>query len=346
VRCPSIEIHGQRELIRSTASTPGLNFPSKLTLNAYYKRQILPQGSTAELILQSSEHPRLDYIAREEKDGSSDGLLKDYIGVYDPATGKLQLVEVPKLTLRSTLRSEMDELREERDRIAAAKSSNTAKRHALASEFGSKKSKKAIANMTENAIARNKASDAGAGPKDETVSSAVLQGMSSTTNDMPTKEALAAAVDSSKPRPPANIAAEYPSDVYTIDAVIGKDLIGLIPVKDWVDASEAGEGVEVHSRFVARRILKLAKAKEFQKLKVLKFILLCMNFSNALRSRGKGAKTVPHKDQLMLAMGEDVPAPVVDAIRRKFASEYVYVADHDQREVTMLTNTLLTGITT
>jgi DNA-directed RNA polymerase I subunit RPA49 len=217
----------------------------------------------------------------------------------------------------------MEEMREERERIAAVKASMTAKRHALAAEFGSKKSRKAIQDMAENAITQGRAQGAKAGTKDEAVASAVLQNMSTTTSGMPTKEAIAAAVDASKPRPVANLAAEYPSEVYPVDTIVGKDLLAIIPIKDWVDAAEAGQAVNVHSQFVAKRIFKLAKAKELQKLKILRFILLCVNFNAALKSKGRGPKTVPPKDKLLAEMGENAPGPVVDAIRRRFASEYV-----------------------
>ncbi|KAF2652336.1 DNA-directed RNA polymeras-like protein I 49 kDa polypeptide [Lophiostoma macrostomum CBS 122681] len=296
-------------------SHPGLNYPSKISFQPYQHKD------TSSVLLQSSAHPRLDYTAQEETDGSADSLLKDYVGVYDPGTGKLQVVEVQRVTLRSTLRSEMEELNEQKAKVAAAALTNTAKRHALAAEFGSKRSKKAIAAMAENAISRGRAADPSAAPKNEAVASAVLQNMSDTTAAMPTKEQLASSVDTSKPRPVPNLAAEHPADVYTTDAIIGKELMSLIPVKDWVDAAQAGTGVNVHSRFVASRMLKFAKAKDVQKLKVLRFVLLCINFNSALGTRGKGPKRIPHQDQLQDKMGDDVPGPVIAELRRKFASE-------------------------
>jgi DNA-directed RNA polymerase I subunit RPA49 len=61
----------------------------------------------------------LDYLATQEKDGSAENLLQDYVGVFDPATGELKLMQVPKLTLRTTLRSEIEELREEKEKKEA-----------------------------------------------------------------------------------------------------------------------------------------------------------------------------------------------------------------------------------
>jgi len=300
------------------AATPGLNFPSKVTFKPYKRSKVLPTGQVSEVLLQSSEHSRLDYTAREEKDGSSESQLQDYIGVYDPATSKLQLMPVRRVTVRTTLRSETEELQNRQAEADAVRSTNRAKRNELAQQFGSKKSRKAIEDMTLNAISRG---DAG---KDDGMAENILQGMANMTSEMPTSQDLAAAVDSSKPRPRANLAAEYPEDVYTTDVVVGRDLMESIPVKDWVDASHAGEGVSVGSRFVAKRILTLVKNKQIQKLKVLRFILLCIQFNDSLIGGGKGARKVPSKEKLQTALGEDIPEPVVNGIRRKFASEYVF----------------------
>jgi DNA-directed RNA polymerase I subunit RPA49 len=273
------------------------------------------------VLLQSSEHARLDYIAREEKDGSSESQLQDYVGVYDPATSKLQLMPVRRVTVRTTLRSETEEMQNRQAQVEAVRSTNRAKRNELAQQFGSKKSRKAIEDMTLNAISR------GDGGNDSGMAENILQGMAGMTSAMPTSQELAAAVDSSKPRPRANLAAEYPEDVYSTDAVVGTELMASIPVKDWVDASQAGEGVQVSSRFVAKRILSLVKNKQIQKLKVLRFILLCIQFNDSLYGGGKGAKKIPTKEKMQAAFGENMPEPVVNGIRRKFASEYVYRGD-------------------
>lgn len=265
-------------------------------------------------MFQSSDHSRLDYTAQEEKDGSSESQLQDYIGVYDPTANKLQIVPVKRVVVRSTLRSEAAEIREEQARLEAQASTIMEKRAALAAEFGSKKSRKAIEDRTLNAIKSGTGGDA--------VAENVLQQMASATEVMPTRDELAAAVDSSKPRPTPNLAAEYPGDVYPIDTVVGSELMTMLEVKDWVQASAAGQGISVTSKYVAKRIVKLAKNKQIQKLKVLRFILLCINFNAALiGGGGPRPKKIPIKGKLETAMGEDTPAGCVMAIRRKFAPE-------------------------
>lgn len=288
--------------------------PSKISFNPYKRTKVLPQGESTELLFQSSDHPRLDYTAQEERDGSSESQLQDYVGVYDPATNKLQIVPVKRVVVRSTLRSEVEEMRQEQAAIEAQNNTITAKRAALAAEFGSKKSRKALEDRTLNAIK--------SGASANEVADNVLQQMSSSTSVMPTTQDLAAAVDSSKPRPIPNLAAEYPTDVYPINTVVGSELMTMLDVKDWVEASAAGQGVFVASKYVAKRIVKLAKNKQIQKLKVLRFILLCINFNAALiGGGGSRPKKIPIKGKLEAAMGEDTPAGCVLAIRRKFAPE-------------------------
>ncbi|CAO2649661.1 Nn.00g070460.m01.CDS01 [Neocucurbitaria sp. VM-36] len=303
------------------AATPGLSFPKRIAFKPYKHTKILPQGESTQLLLQSSEHARLDYLAQEEQDGSSESQLKDYVGVFDPVTSKLQIVPVKRVVVRSTLRSETEEMREEQAELEARQNTVTAKRYALAAEFGSKKSRKALEERTLNAIRSGNADDPTA-IRNESVAENVLQNMAPSLGAMPTKEELAAAVDSSKPRPTPNLAAEYPGDVYTIDTVVGSELMTMLGVKDWVDASIAGQGVDVSSKYVAKRIVKLARNKQIQKLKVLRFILLCINFNAALLgSGGSRPKKIPIKGKLEALMGDDTPAGCVMAIRRKFAPE-------------------------
>jgi DNA-directed RNA polymerase I subunit RPA49 len=181
-------------------------------------------------------------------------------------------------------------------------------------------SKMAINDMTLNAIRSGKPDDASS-TRNDAVADNILQHMETATKAMPTKEDLAAAVDHSKPRPMPNMSAEYPGDVYPIETVVGSELMTILDVKDWVDASASGQGVDVSSRFVARRIVKLARNKQIQKLKVLRFILLAINFGASLKAGGKGAKKIPPKGKLEEIMGANVPVECVMALRRKFAKE-------------------------
>ena len=78
-----------------TVTTPGLKYSGKEALQAYKNGK--------ELLLSVSSHPKLDHVAREEASGSSESLLKHYLGIYDPETGEVEIVPAKQLVMRSKL---------------------------------------------------------------------------------------------------------------------------------------------------------------------------------------------------------------------------------------------------
>jgi DNA-directed RNA polymerase I subunit RPA49 len=76
-------------------STPGLKFKGNEPLKAYKKDK--------ELLLASSSHPKLDFLAQEERSGASESLLKHYLGIYDPETGHVQVISAKQLVMRTRL---------------------------------------------------------------------------------------------------------------------------------------------------------------------------------------------------------------------------------------------------
>lgn len=48
----------------------------------------------------------MDYTAREDKPKDGQPLLKHYVGLFDPATGQLQLVEAKKMAVRGAVRAQ------------------------------------------------------------------------------------------------------------------------------------------------------------------------------------------------------------------------------------------------
>ncbi|KFY10480.1 hypothetical protein V492_05000 [Pseudogymnoascus sp. VKM F-4246] len=306
------------------ASTPGLAFDKSLALKPYSKRRSnAPQRpgqsgliATNELLIESSEHPAVDYVGREEEVGGSDSLLKHYIGVYDPKTGGLQVIESRRMTVRGIVRAqkaapeafaEKGDYKNMRDL-----------RNDLGQTFGTKKSKKAIASLTENAISkpRTAAELANTEPvKHDAVTAAMLRNMAEVTSGMATQQELQTVVDESKPRPRANLDAENPKDVYTIDDLIGAEIMKVIPVKEWQDAVKAKEQIITSSKFVSDRI-QLASSS-VQKLKVLRYLLATLEFYGATIPR-RGVRALPKKDELRKAM-PGIPEAVAGNIQRKFS---------------------------
>jgi DNA-directed RNA polymerase I subunit RPA49 len=99
------------KILITLASTPGLILSSSISLEPFVKpRKNAPKGkssdiATNELLLHSSKHPKLDYTAREEETSGTDTLLKHYVGVYDPETGMLEVLEARKVVVRGVVRA-------------------------------------------------------------------------------------------------------------------------------------------------------------------------------------------------------------------------------------------------
>ncbi len=138
------------------------------------------------------------------------------------------------------------------------------------------------------------------------------------------QEQLAAA-EAAKPRPRANLAASRAADVYAVDELVGGGRAALqaLGVRDWLDAAAAGRPVTVRSRYVGRRLARLAQARDEAKLKLLRYVLLLLDVYAALKPAGTGgggnkaSKRLPEREQLRRATG--VQDFLLEGVRKKFA---------------------------
>ena len=279
------------------------------------------------LLHSSSSHPALDYTASEEKSGRAESLLKHYVGIYDPATSRLNIAEAHHVVLRGKLRltqSEVDEevqAQEERNKIE--RKTNRDARQALGMEFGTKKAKRAINDSITNAInPQQRGKDAltnGIAGKDERAS-ALLEIMNANTAGLPTREERQAAIDDAKPRPTADLDAQQPQDVYLFQQLIPESLLRSLEVHDWIQKAKNNVAIVTHSRYVARRVHDLASAKEMAKLRALRYILTMIDFKAACSPTKNGGFKLP-KDREILQKKVDAPSAIIDDIRQKFSEK-------------------------
>ncbi|KAI9830743.1 MAG: hypothetical protein M1819_005407 [Sarea resinae] len=298
------------------ASTPGLSLPPSMTLHAYRKpRSNARPGSkssisSSELLLHSSEHAKLDYTAREEDESSH---LKHYVGIYDPKTGEIQVVEARKLTVRGKVRE-----REAEQQKDAGKPTNQSLRNQLGMEFGTKKAKKAIASLSENAIADHTGGSPAKPAKADPLSAAILEIMAASMENMPTSAERQSQADEAKPRPKANLKATTPAEVYPIEVLVGgKEVMESLAVKEWLDSARQQKNIQTKSRFVSNRLTNIALAKDVPRLKVLRYTLLLIDFFMVLKSGKKGMKKLPPREELRKALG--VSDNLIEGVRRRFA---------------------------
>src|ERR1700744_3502411 len=101
--------------MKLSVTAPGLQFPKKLHgFKPYTKEQTSSttkeassgrnKGITStELLLQSSEHPQLDFVGTEATE-DADSQLKHYVAIVDADQKTWQFVEVRRMTLPSSVK--------------------------------------------------------------------------------------------------------------------------------------------------------------------------------------------------------------------------------------------------
>lgn len=220
--------------------------------------------------------------------------------------------------MRSSLRLTKEEL--EKVETQSNRPTSTNLRRSLGMEFGTKKAKKAIAALTDNAISPRK-STTSTGPEGQSkdaLAIAVLDSMASSAAGMPTREDIQAAADEAKPRPKPNMDATSPAEVYPLDSLISREERVAIQVSNWLYAVENNESIKSTSRFVANRLQSIASSQDIRRLKVLRYILAIIDFNAALKPLRGGGKKLPLRDDLKKKV--DVPDVILDGMKRKFTA--------------------------
>ena len=204
-----------------------------------------------------------------------------------------------KVLVRFVPRTEAEEMRAQAEEAAKQRATIATQRNELGLEFGSKRAKKAIAASAQNAIAPARAASSGP-EKLDAVGSALLSDAAASTKDRPTQASLQAAADKAKPRPQANLEAKTPAEVYPVGSIVGADVMKALAIQDWLDLAEKGKDVQTHSRYVAHRLHGIATGpqKNVQKLKLLRYITVLIDFVGCLKPGQRGTKALPKLSEL------------------------------------------------
>lgn len=301
------------------------------------------------MLLQSSEHEKMDFVGREGTGEDADSQLNHYVAVVDPERKTWQFVEARRVTLRGAVRSRKPEEEEESDEENSLRAQRTALTHA----FGTKQSKKAVQSRQEN----SQLSNAPAG----SVTEAGAALISSLPADVASGQAKAsnvqAQVQAAKPLPTPNLAATHPVDVYPIETLVPgghSTLRQLTGVDEWKQQVDNGLEVTTGSRYVANRVVAVAQSDNASQLQVLRFICLLLELARSLKSMGRdkgsgpGSKRLPARDELRRILSSTtgatkskdkdkdasdsdslLPDSVIDAVRRRFAPTGGMLTKHD-----------------
>ncbi|KAK0623012.1 RNA polymerase I associated factor, A49-like protein [Immersiella caudata] len=307
------------------AVTPGLAITKEAEFHPYDKvdaptaKKRKKNAPPSEMLLHSSSHRSLDYTAQEDRPNGSRPLVRHFLGVFDPKTGKVEIVESRKMVVRGTVRSQKPS-----DDAMKPKKTAFEMRTELGQAFGTKKAKKAIRAVTENAITSGGAPGSmGSGDL------ALMDSIKGTTENMATREQLDAAIEQARPVPRGNYEAEEIQDVYIPAQIIGAEVLKSIPVLDWQEKVKAQEAISVPSRFVANRISRVAHNENaLERLRVMRYLLTVLVFWATTRpGRDRGTRAIGRRDQLKSVAGA-VPDLVMENIRRKFSDNGVMRKTH------------------
>ncbi|KAK4106814.1 RNA polymerase I associated factor, A49-like protein [Parathielavia hyrcaniae] len=312
------------------ALTPGITLSDSFPFDVYQKdeqpaakrRKGAGPPPPSEMALHSSAHRTVDYTAREERFKSVDTLLNHFLAIIDPQTGEIEVVQAKKMVVRGTVRAKQAPA--EAMEVSTAKPTHSEMRMELGETFGTKKAKKAIQAVAEDAMLAAK-SRGKLGEDDRQLVVTIRD----SSQHMATREELQAAVDKARPVPRGNFDADEIQDVYVPAEIIGAEVLNAIPVLEWQEKVRKTEPVQVPARFVAHRIVRVAGNEDgVQRLKLLRYLLWVIVFWTTTRpGRERGTKSIARRDDLREALG-GAPEVVIENIRRKFSDNGVMRKAH------------------
>jgi DNA-directed RNA polymerase I subunit RPA49 len=277
------------------AHSPGVGLPSDVSFNAYSKKTSSSgQGQSSTLLLQSSTHPTIDYLATESSTTSiADKHVKQYIAIFDPSTNNLSVIPAKKMTVRSSVR-QLPSANDTDESAAAAASDaepptqppTSSSRAALTEAFGTKKSKKAVAAIAENRLlARTADNDI----ENDPLSSAIL---SSIQEDAayadPSLSTTTADIRANKPLPQADLTATDINHFYPLSSLIfpgpARTTLSQMPISIWRDRISSGKEIQSRFRYIAHRVAGLVQlhlshpddGSVLEKLQILRYIQLLL----------------------------------------------------------------------
>ncbi|OAG38325.1 hypothetical protein AYO21_07445 [Fonsecaea monophora] len=233
------------------ASAPGVRLPSDLSFDGFSKKELSGRSS---VLLQSSEHPTIDYVATESSTtDAAEKHVRHYIAVFDPASNKLKVVEAKKVTVRSTVR-QLDRESDDEDANGETRPLATPSRAALTQAFGTKKSKRAVASTAENRLLARDGENG-----DDAMSQAILSSIKEDDEDDATVALDAgASARANKPLPPANLETTDITQVYDLSSLVFpgpyRTALSQMPIAYWKECAKNKKAVSTHLRFVATRI--------------------------------------------------------------------------------------------
>lgn len=277
-----------------------------LAIGSFFKQFRAPTETEFDLYRRKAS--RNEYILhgeneRLEYDGHTDALsngTQSLVALYNPTKKSMQLYRAPILVSKATAKSTKNL---KGPSIKNADVRGSVLRNALGEAFGTKKAKKAIADLERNRIDADKLTD---------VAVDIVDAVRTASKDLPTREQLNEAVANDRPTPVANVDATDVEQIYPIESIISDyelQFIRVAPLLKETDVEKKMESFPFASKYVAKKLEVLTQSSQLQKLQLLYYLSLLLGVYSARRVNNK---------KKLLEILNSPPETLIDGVLDKF----------------------------
>ncbi|CAI4735195.1 BDM_1a_G0045170.mRNA.1.CDS.1 [Saccharomyces cerevisiae] len=252
----------------------GFRAPSDTTFDLYKKKK----SEKDEFVLHG-ENERLEYEGYT--DSSSQASNQYVVGLFNPEKKSIQLYKAPVLVSKVVSKSSKN-LRGPKIK-SKSDTRPSALRNALGEAFGTKKAKKAIADLERNRIDSDKLTDSAID---------IVDSVRTASKDLPTRAQLDEITSNDRPTPLANIDATDVEQIYPIESIIPKKELQFIRLSSILKEADKEKKLELfpyqnNSKYVAKKLDSLTHPSQMTKLQLLYYLSLLLGVYENRRVNNK-----------------------------------------------------------
>ncbi|SCW03101.1 LAFE_0G02960g1_1 [Lachancea fermentati] len=279
-----------------------------VAVGSFFKGFRVPKKTKFELYRNKSSPDKFKIHGENDRiecDGVTDDISVNssqyVVGVYDPSKKSVQLFKAPVLATKVISKSKKNlagpDIKQESARAAIM-------RNALGEAFGTKKAKKAIADLERNRIDSDKLVDAAID---------IVDSVKTASKDLPTKEELQHSATQDRTTPVPNLDATDVEQIYPIHNIIPKNEWQLIRVGSLIKELDTEKRLEffpyAKSSYVSKKSPSLTQSSQIGKLQLLYYLSLLLGVYENRRVNNKAA---------LLERLNSPPEALVDGILERF----------------------------
>ncbi|QLG70190.1 hypothetical protein HG535_0A01290 [Zygotorulaspora mrakii] len=257
-----------------------------VAIGSFFKGFQAPEGTTFDLYKKKTskdqfilhgENDKLEYNG--ETDPESVTSNQYLVGIFNPEKKSVQLYKAPliasKIFSKHTKNLSGPTIKSNDVRSSAL-------RNALGEAFGTKKAKKAIADLERNRV-----------DSDKLVDSAVdiVDSVRTAAKDLPSRQQLEEQVTHDRPTPLANIDATDVEQIYPVENIIPKRELQVIRVGPLLKETDHEKRLELlpynKSQYISKKLPALTQATQMTKLQLLFYLSLLLGVYDNRRVNNK-----------------------------------------------------------